>query len=244
MNNTPRILVVDDEREIRELVASYLEKNALKVDVAATSSDAFDILQRNTINLAILDIMLGKEDGFELCRDIKKQYNIPIIFLSGKSDETERVIGLELGADDYVVKPFSQRELLARVRAVLRRFKTATEEAEAKQKQSMPITDMRFGPWKLDVVNQLLTHQNGKQISLSTGESRLLKALIDHSGEVLSRNELIELAHGRKAGLFDRSIDNYISRLRKKIEKDPSNPQYLKTRWGGGYSLVTEETVE
>lgn len=236
MDHRPRILVVDDEQEIREPIGAYLEDNGLDVELAGTSADAMAFVEKTTPHLAILDIMLGQDDGFALCRDIQKIKDVPVIFLSGKSEDTERIIGLELGADDYVVKPFNPRELLARVRAVLRRHK-ASSEASARPAPA----SMCFGPWTLDVSNQELLNTNGDQLALSTGEARLLKVFLDHPNKVLSRDKLLELTQGRQAALFDRSIDNYISRIRKKIEKDPSKPVFLKTYWGGGYALNSEE---
>jgi two-component system OmpR family response regulator len=227
----PHILVVDDEQDIREPVGLYLEGHGFEVSMAGGAAEALGLAQNNKPDLAVLDIMLGPDDGFTLCRDIQKDMDIPVIFLSGKSEETERIIGLELGADDYIVKPFNPRELLARVRAVLRRYQNSgAKEDEAEVEQN-------FGPWMLDVQNQELVGENEQRVSLSTGEARLLEVFLNHPNQVLNRDQLLDLTHGRQANLFDRSIDNYVSRIRKKIEIDPKNPRLLKTYWGGGYSL-------
>lgn len=231
MERKPHILVVDDELDIREPVGVYLEAQGFEVSLAGNAQDALSLSAQKTPDLAILDIMIGKDDGFSLCREMQKDADIPVIFLSGKSEETERIIGLELGADDYIVKPFNPRELLARVRAVLRRYQAASD-SQPDQRGSAS-----FGPWQLDAQNQELIRDNDERVSLSTGEVRLLQVFLDHPNKVLSRDQLIDLLHGRQANPFDRSIDNYVSRIRKKIEEDPSKPRLLKTYWGGGYAL-------
>lgn len=230
MTEKYHILVVDDEADIREPVGAYLESNGFSVSLAGTAEEALDAARSNKLDLAVLDVVIGPDDGFTLCRDIQKDIDVPVVFLSGKSEDTERIIGLELGADDYIVKPFNPRELLARIRAVLRRYQTAEPKTEKENA-------WQFGPWKLDVQNQELTNLNGEKVALSTGEARLLEVFLSHPNEVLSRDQLLDLTHGRQANLFDRSIDNYVSRIRKKIEEDPKKPRLLKTYWGGGYSL-------
>lgn len=230
MTEKYHILVVDDEADIREPVGAYLESNGFLVSLAGTAKEALEAVKSNKLDLAVLDVVIGPDDGFTLCRDIQKDIDVPVVFLSGKSEDTERIIGLELGADDYIVKPFNPRELLARIRAVLRRYQTAEPNTE----QEKPT---QFGPWTLDVQNQELCGDDGKKVALSTGEARLLEVFLSHPNEVLSRDQLLDLTHGRQANLFDRSIDNYVSRIRKKIEEDPKKPRLLKTYWGGGYSL-------
>jgi len=232
--HTHHILIVDDELDIREPVGTYLEGHGFRVSLAGTAADALKICKETTLDLAVLDIVLGSDDGFTLCRDLQKEADVPVIFLSGKSEDTERIIGLELGADDYIVKPFNPRELLARIRAVLRRY-------EAKEVKPVGSSELRFGPWVLDIQNQELTGNSNQKVSLSTGETRLLEVFLKHPNQVLSRDALLDLTHGRQANLFDRSIDNYVSRLRKKIEEDPKKPRLLKTYWGGGYALNCAE---
>lgn len=233
MDNQKHILLVDDEEDIREPISVYLESQGFRVSTAPGPEQALKIIANDKPDLAVLDIMLGESDGFTLFRDIQKIESVPVIFLSGRAEETERIIGLELGADDYIVKPFNPRELLARLRAVLRR----ASDSGASTKQKAPAT--RLGKWHFDLANQELTADGEKTLSLSTGEARLLKVFLDNPNEVLSRDQLLEMSQGRQAGLFDRSIDNYISRIRKKIEDDPSNPRIIKTAWGGGYSYIS-----
>lgn len=232
MERKPHILVVDDELDIREPVGVYLEAQGFDVSLAADSDSALSLIRKSRPDLAILDIMLGQDDGFTLCREMQKNADIPVIFLSGKSEETERIIGLELGADDYIIKPFNPRELLARIRAVLRRYQAASDTRKIVQADQPS-----FGRWQLDMQNQELIGTGDERVALSTGEVRLLQVFLDHPSRVLSRDQLIDLIHGRQANPFDRSIDNYVSRIRKKIEDDPSKPKLLKTYWGGGYAL-------
>ncbi|WP_262694760.1 response regulator [Kordiimonas aquimaris] len=231
METQKHILLVDDEEDIREPISVYLEAQGFRVSTASDAEQALESVSKEQPDLAILDIMLGQTDGFTLFREMQKIVTVPVIFLSGRAEETERIIGLELGADDYVVKPFNPRELLARIRAVLRRAadKAATSPTQA-------VSD-RMGKWRFDHANQELVGEDGESIVLSTGEARLLKVFLENPNTVLSRDQLLELSQGRQAGLFDRSIDNYISRIRKKIEKDPSQPRLIKTAWGGGYSF-------
>lgn len=235
MPTSKHILVVDDEEDIREPIGVYLESQGFRVSLASNASDAMACINEEDCDLAVLDVMLGKDDGFTLCRDIRKISEVPVIFLSGRSEDTERIIGLELGADDYVVKPFNPRELLARIRSVLRRAEGRSASTETK-----PATQPTFGGWTLDVANQELVSSEGVARSLSTGEARLLQVFLNHPNIVLTRDQLLELSKGRQANAFDRSIDNYVSRIRKKIEDDPSKPRVLKTYWGGGYALTCE----
>lgn len=235
MKAPTHILLVDDEEAILEPLQVYLAAQGFEISVAPDAVSALQLAAEIPFALAVLDVMIGRDDGFALCRDLQKVRPTPVIFLSGRAEDTERIIGLELGADDYITKPFNPRELLARVRAVLRRY-TAAEPATAKAPQQ----PQRLGPWQLDVVNQELVGDDGSKVSLSTGEARLLSVLLQHPNKVLSRDDLLELTQGRLTNPFDRSIDNYISRLRKKIEKDPANPTLIKTYWGGGYSLNSQ----
>lgn len=213
----------------------YLESQGFSVSLVNNAADAKSAIAAGDCDLAVLDVMIGDDDGFALCRDIRKTSDIPVIFLSGRGDDTERIIGLELGADDYVVKPFNPRELLARIRSVIRRTKNGTS-----QKETGAAKQPTFGGWSLDLANQELFAENGDKRALSTGEARLLQVFLNHPNAVLTREQLLELSQGRQANPFDRSIDNYVSRLRKKIEQDPSKPRYLKTYWGGGYALTCD----
>lgn len=226
------ILLVDDEEDIREPIGVYLESEGFKVSLACDARSALAVIETATCDLAVLDVMLGQDDGFALCRDIRKISDIPVIFLSGKSEDTERIIGLELGADDYIAKPFNPRELLARIRSVLRRSESLGEDPATKA-----ATQPKFGGWTLDVANQELISDSGDKQALSTGEARLLQVFVNNPNVVLTRDQLLEMSQGRTANAFDRSIDNYVSRIRKKIEQDPSQPRLLKTYWGGGYAL-------
>jgi two-component system OmpR family response regulator len=184
--------------------------------------------------------MMPGEDGLSVCRHIRSTTNVPIIFLTAMADDTDRIIGLELGADDYVVKPFNPRELLARVRAVLRRATTLPTQ----QRDNIKAKVIRFDQWRLDVGRQELTDEDGVVVSLSTVEFRLLKAFLEHPGFVLTRDQLLDLTAGKAAEIFDRSIDHQVSRLRKKIEADPKNPTIIKTHWGGGYSLSADVVLQ
>jgi two-component system OmpR family response regulator len=181
----------------------------------------------------VLDIMMPGEDGLSLCRHLRATTSLPVILLTAMADDTDRIIGLEMGADDYVTKPFNPRELLARIKAVLRRAGAMPPvETEA------PGTCYRFGPWTFDPGAQVLSGPGGDPIALSTGESLLLGVFVRHPGRVLNRDQLLDLTRGRTAQLFDRAIDNQVSRLRKKVERDARNPEYIKTHWGGGYSFA------
>lgn len=232
MSTDKHILLVDDEEGIREPIGVYLESQGYQVSLACDAKSALEIIDKAQCDLAVLDVMLGQDDGFDLCREIRKTSEIPVIFLSGKSEETERIIGLELGADDYIAKPFNPRELLARIRSVLRRSKVPDAEPS-----TTVATQPKFGEWTLDVANQEIIADNGEKRALSTGEARLLQIFINNPNVVLTRDQLLEMSQGRTANAFDRSIDNYVSRIRKKIEDDPSRPKLLKTYWGGGYAL-------
>jgi two-component system OmpR family response regulator len=240
MQGAPHILIVDDHREIRELVSRVLSKEGFRVSTAADGRAMHKALADGRIDLILLDLMLPGEDGLSLCRSLRAQSDIPIIMLTAKGDEVDRVIGLEMGADDYLPKPFGSRELIARIKAVLRRG--GHERAETKQAAKPKF--YRFDRWTLDAGGRVLLRDDGVIISLSTGEYDLLLALVERPQRVLSRDQLLDLARGRSASAFDRAIDTQISRLRKKIEADPSNPTIIKTVWGGGYTLTPPVSVE
>ncbi|MEQ8665373.1 MAG: response regulator [Rhodospirillales bacterium] len=242
MTDTPHILIVDDHRDIREPLARYLEKNGCRVTEAADAAAARRILKAGAPDLVVLDIMMPGEDGLSLTRDLRAQSSpqrsLPIILLTAVAEDTDRIVGLEMGADDYVTKPFNPRELLARIKTVLRRSRDLPPERDAVEN-----TQYRFAGWAFDAAKRELTDENGVIVPLSTGEFMLLHALVKRPGIVLSRDQLLDLTRGRDAVVFDRSIDNQVSRLRKKIEADPSDPRIIKTHWGGGYSFVAEVTT-
>jgi len=230
----PHLLLVDDERAIRDPLASYLSRNGFRVTKAENSAAARQMLAAYAIDLILLDIMMPGEDGLALCGHVRATSEVPVILLTAKAEETERIVGLEIGADDYVVKPFSPRELLARIKTVLRR---AAGPARLRAPDSAAYA---FGPWVLRTGERELIDSEGVAVPLSTGEYNLLLALVTHARHVLSRDQLLDLAQGREMAAFERSVDNVISRLRRKIEADPKAPVLIKTIWGGGYSLAVK----
>ena len=229
MERTPHILVVDDHREIRDLLAKFLAKNGLRVTAANGGAEMRQAMRTSAIDLVVLDIMMPGEDGLTLCRQLRKTSEVPVVLLTAVSEETDRIIGLELGADDYIAKPFNPRELLARIRAVLRRTSIAPKPPEDGE------PPLRFGKWTLDPARRSLIADGGEETMLGSAEFRLLLAFVSRPGIVLSRDQLLDLTAGRAAQVFDRSIDNLVSRLRKRIEEDPAQPVFIKTVWGDGY---------
>jgi two-component system OmpR family response regulator len=190
-------------------------------------------LRTAAVDLIVLDIMMPGEDGLALCRQLRQTSDVPIVLLTAVSEETDRIVGLELGADDYVTKPFNPRELLARIRAILRRANAVAKPA--------PETDgkrYRFDRWVLDVQRRALLDETGSELALGTAEFRLLHALVSRPGVVLTRDQLLDITAGRAAQVFDRSIDNLVSRLRKRIERDPQQPSLIRTVWGDGYMFA------
>jgi two-component system OmpR family response regulator len=240
MQGSAHILIVDDHREIRELVSRALVKEGFRVTSAADGRAMQKILADSRIDLILLDLMLPGDDGLTLCRKLRAESDIPIIMLTAKGEEVDRVIGLEMGADDYLPKPFGSRELVARIKAVLRRGRRAQPEVDPAGRSKR----YRFDRWSLELSTRELVRDDGVTVALSTGEYDLLLALVQHPQRVLSREQLLDLARGRAATAFDRSIDTQISRLRKKIEIDPSEPKTIKTVWGGGYTLTAAVSVE
>jgi len=235
MDSTPHILVVDDEREIREPLAKYLARNGLRATIAANAGDARKELKTSAIDLVVLDIMMPGEDGLSLCRHLRETTDIPVILLTAMAEDTDRVIGLEIGADDYLTKPFNPRELLARIRAVLRRARSIPRPREAAAGERL-----KFGGWVLDMNRRELIDSDGVAAPLSTAEFKLLSTFLRRPGIVLSREQLLDLTSGRAADVFDRTIDNQVSRLRRKIEADPKDPVLVKTVWGGGYMFTAD----
>ena len=231
--NSPHIAVVDDHRDIRDLLGRYLQDHGFRVSLAENAEALRKLVRQRRLDLVVLDIMMPGEDGLSLCRYLREHTDLPIILLTAMSEDTDRIIGLEMGADDYLTKPFNPRELLARVRAVLRR-------AQAMPAQRRPLSgrQLHFEGWQLDVDRHLLRDADGVEVALSTSEYNLLLAFLEHAGHVLSRDQLLDLTQGRDAQAFDRSIDNQVSRLRRKIEPDARNPRFIKTVWGGGYQWL------
>lgn len=235
---SPQILIVDDHRDIREPLAHYLERNGFDVVTAATAAAAREVVERTHVDLIVLDIMMPAEDGLQFCRRLRETKKIPIIFLSARTDEVDRILGLELGGDDYLAKPFSPRELLARIVAVLRRTN------ELPPRQDVPAgRQARFDQWTFHLPQRELVRRDGRVVPLSSAEFRLLSAFVERPQVVFSREQLLERLQGRKAELvFDRSIDTQISRLRRKLEDDPKEPRLIRTSRGEGYVLAAEVT--
>ncbi|WP_267380915.1 MULTISPECIES: response regulator [unclassified Sphingomonas] len=237
MSEPPHLLLVDDERSIREPLAAYLAKQGFRVTQAADAAAARTRIAAYAIDLVILDIMMPGEDGLSLCRHIAATSDLPVILLTARAEETERIVGLEMGADDYVVKPFSPRELAARIKVVLRRRIAGSTRQHAPESGAYG-----FAGWLLRSGERVLIDREGVSVPLSTGEYNLLLALVTRPRQVLTRDQLLDLTQGREAAAFDRAIDNQISRLRRKIEADGKAPEIIKTVWGGGYMLATEVT--
>jgi DNA-binding response OmpR family regulator len=233
MAEEPHVLIVDDERDILDPLAAYVSRNGFRVSKAANAAAAREVLAAHAIDIALIDIMMPGEDGLALTGFIRATSKVPVILLTAKTEETDRIVGLELGADDYVTKPFSPRELVARIKAVLRR-------ASGEQVRAPDAEAYAFGDWVLRTGERELVDKEGREIPLSTGEYNLLLAFVTHPKRVLTRDQLLDLSQGRELAAFERSIDNHISRLRKKLEADPRHPVLIKTVWGGGYTLAAE----
>lgn len=229
MNAAPHILIVDDDREIRDLTGRYLRKHGFRVDSAADARAMDRLMRDGRFDLVVLDLMLPGEDGLSICRRLRASTRIPIVMLTAVAEDTDRIIGLEIGADDYLTKPFNPRELLARIRAVLRR-------ADGLGSATDPVEGTRiFAGWRLDPARRELRDPDGVLVELTAGAFDLLAALVEHPRRVLSRDQLLDLTRGRDAQPFDRSIDVQVSRLRRKIEPDPKKPEFIKTVRSGGY---------
>jgi two-component system OmpR family response regulator len=239
--NTPQehLLVVDDDAEIRQLLASYLRENGYRVTAVADGRAMRAAMAAGEPDLVILDVMLPGEDGVSLCRAIRAHSELPVIMLTARGGETDRVVGLEVGADDYVPKPFSPRELLARVKSVLRRSRALPANLRRQEGRLF-----RFAGWQLDAVTRNLTAPDGVVIPLGATEFKLLRALLDHPGQVLTRDQLIDLMLARDAGPFDRSLDVQVSRLRQRLREDAREPAIIKTVRGQGYVLAAAVAVE
>jgi two-component system OmpR family response regulator len=232
MDRADHVLVVDDDAEIRSLTAEYLARNGLRVTTAGDGREMRQVLDTSRVDLIVLDLMLPGEDGLQLCRDLRARSNLPVIMLTARGEELDRILGIEMGADDYLAKPFNPRELLARIKSVLRRARALPEPAAEARR-------LRFAGWTLDLVTRSLGSPDGAVVPLSGTEFRLLKAFVEHPNHVLDRNQLMDLTLGREAAPFDRSIDVQLSRLRQRLHDDAREPRIIKTVRNQGYVLAT-----
>ena len=235
MSDQPHILVVDDHREIRESVTRYLEKNGLRATSARDAVEMDAKLARGQFDLIVLDVMMPGEDGLSVCRRLSAQGDMPILMLTALGEETDRIVGPEIGADDYLAKPFNPRELLARIKAILRR--SATPESLAGRLSGQRIA---FAHWVLDTDSRVLSDEAGARVDLTGSELKLLITFLERPRMVLNRDQLLDLTAGRAASPLDRTIDNQVSRLRRKIEPDPARPRIVTTVRGGGYCLAAD----
>ncbi|SKA17148.1 response regulator [Consotaella salsifontis] len=245
MEASPHVLIVDDHRDIRDLVGKFLSKHGLRITQAANGTEMWQALSNHRIDLIVLDLMLPGEDGLSLCRRLRAEgATTPVIMLTAMGEETDRVVGLEMGADDYMAKPFSSRELLARIKAVLRRTQMNAAAAAVVPTVGDERAIARFTGWTLDLARHDLHRADGVVLPLSKGEYTLLVAFVERPKRVLSRDQLLDLARGRSAIPFDRSIDTQVSRLRRKLEDDPANPTLIKTVWGDGYMFTADVSFD
>jgi DNA-binding response OmpR family regulator len=232
----PHVLALDDDPSIRDLLATYLAQNEMRVTAVADGASLIETLSREAIDLVVLDLRLPGEDGMQIMHQIRQRSSIPILVLTGVAEEADRVMGLELGADDYLTKPFSPRELLARIRALLRRAKAQASVAE----RVAEIRAWRFGDWELNVGLRKLRAAEGRLVDLTNGEFSLLAAMLSAPKRILTRDQLLELSRLHNAEVYDRTIDVQILRLRRKIEPDPAHPTYIRTERGAGYVFDAE----
>ena len=238
MTTLPHVLAVDDDAQIRSLLVEYLSGNEMRVTAVASGRELDDAMARDTVDIVVLDVRLGGEDGMQIARRLRERSAIPILMLTGRHEEADRVMGLELGADDYLTKPFSTRELLARIRALLRRAQAQASVADAIAR----VRAYRFAGWELNVGLRRLKNPGGAAVDLTNGEFSLLAAFLASPQRTLSRDQLLELSRLHNAEVYDRSIDVQILRLRRKIEADPAHPRFIVTQRGAGY--VFDATVE
>ena len=235
MTDTPHILVVDDSLEIRNAVAKYLEKNGMRVTKAGNAVEMDSKLATGRYDLLVLDVMMPGEDGLSVCRRLSSKGTLPILMLTALDEEMDRIVGLEIGADDYLPKPFNPRELLARIKAILRRSNSPEQHAG-----KLTGHQIAFTGWVLDTDSRMLKSQDGLEETLTTSEFKLLTVLLERPRVVLSRDQLLDLTAGRSPTIFDRTIDNQISRLRRKIEENSARPRIITTVRGGGYCLAAD----
>jgi DNA-binding response OmpR family regulator len=237
VSNAIHLAVLDDETDITLLLANYLAGHGFRVSQVHSGTALMALMASDAPLLVLLDLGLPGEDGFAIARQLREHWRCGLVIVTGRGDAVDKVVGLEVGADDYVTKPFDLRELLARIKAVLRRLAPA-EPAPALKPAAEPSGVLRFDQWRLDPAARRLLDGNGNEVALTTGEFDLLHTLATHPGRVLSRDFLLEHTRGRDAGPFDRTIDVQVGRLRKKLEADPNNPQIIKSVRGAGYILV------
>ena len=233
MNIQDHVLIVDDDREIRSLLSDYLQKNGFRVSAVADGRGMWNALDGGRVDLVILDVMLPGDDGFVLCRTLRSRGNWPVVMLTAKGEETDRIVGLELGADDYLAKPFNPRELLARIKSVLRRHRSVPDNLQPEVARSL-----RFAGWTLDLASRNLIAPEQVVVALSGAEFRLLRVFLSYPNRVLSRDQLMDLTVGREAEPLDRSIDVQVSRLRQRLRDDAREPAIIKTVRGEGYVLA------
>lgn len=232
---SPHILVVDDDREIRDLVARHLKKHGFKVDVASGGAEMKEVMLRSRLDLIVLDRVMPGDDGLTLCRNLRATSNIPVILLTLLGSDTDRIVGLEVGADDYLPKPFNPEELVARIRAVLRRAQSLPTDKSAKIDRIFS-----FAGWTLDCRSRQLTTPDGVVVTLTDGEFELLRALAERPGVILTRDELLDLTSGREPGLFDRGVDMQIMRLRRKLSAHTDASEIIKTVRQQGYMFTAD----
>ena len=239
MDRSDHVLVVDDDAEIRRLLGDYLTKNGFRATAVADGAAMWSALARGKVDLVVLDVMLPGEDGLSLCRRLRAQFDTPVIMLTARGEETDRVVGLEMGADDYLAKPFSPRELLARVKNVLRRYRALPMHLRADD-----AAKIRFAGWTLDVRLRSLVSPEGVLTPLGGAEYQLLRVFLSHPGHVLSRDQLMTLAKGRESEPFERTVDLRVSRLRQRLGDDAGEPRIIKTVRGQGYVLAAPVEME
>jgi len=239
MDIPDHILIVDDDAEIRSLLSQYLVKNGLRVTAVADGRGMAQALDGGRIDLIVLDLMLPGDDGLTLCRNLRAKSDTPVIMLTARGDETDRIVGLEMGADDYLAKPFSARELLARIKAILRRARSLPQNLQPEGARHI-----RFGDWVLDTSYRQLISAANVVTPLSGAEYRLLRIFLSHPNRVLNRDQLVDLAQGKEADPLDRSIDVQVSRLRNRLGDDPREPHLIKTVRGEGYVLAVDVMAE
>ena len=239
METPDHILIVDDDAEIRNLIKAYLQKNGLKASAVADGRGLWAALNAGRVDLIVLDLMLPGDDGLTLCRKLRAKSDVPVIMLTARGEETDRIVGLEMGADDYLAKPFNPRELLARIKTVLRRYRSLPLNLRADQARTIA-----FGAWSLDTVARHLRSPDGLVTSLSGADYQLLRIFLSHANQVLTRDQLMLLAKGREADPFDRSIDLQVSRLRHRLGDDPAAPTIIKTVRGQGYVLAVSVEMD
>ena len=240
MEKTDTVLIVDDDQEIRRLLVDYHARNGLTAIPARDGREMWHALERHAVDLIVLDLMLPDTDGLTLCRDLRARTPtaaIPVMMLTARGEDADRIVGIEMGADDYLVKPFNPRELLARIKSILRRTRALPPNLRPESTRCLS-----FAGWCLDTATRVLTAPDGVVTPLSGGEFRLLRILLEHPNRVLNRDQLTEMIHGREADAYDRAIDVQISRLRQRLRDDSREPQLIKTVRGEGYVLAS--TVE